>query len=152
MADLRVLVVDDQPLMAYALKAYIDAAEGMTTVAVAEDGQQALDAVAALAPDVVLMDLQMPVLDGVQATRAISRSLNPSRSAVTNFSTVSSSPDQTVAESSGDNLRVTLEADLRQACEQEQLGLVYQPQINVQSGRVVGFEALMRWRHPRRGG
>ena len=77
MADLQVLVVDDQPLMAYALKAYIDAADGMTTVGVAEDGQQALDAVAALAPDVVLMDLQMPVLDGVQATRAISRSQHP---------------------------------------------------------------------------
>ena len=47
--------------------------------------------------------------------------------------------------------RVRLENDLRRAVGAAQLGLVYQPQLEVGSGRVVGFEALMRWSHPERG-
>jgi diguanylate cyclase (GGDEF)-like protein/PAS domain S-box-containing protein len=47
--------------------------------------------------------------------------------------------------------RVSLDADLRRACGQDELRMVYQPQINLRTGRVVGFEALMRWRHPRLG-
>jgi diguanylate cyclase (GGDEF)-like protein/PAS domain S-box-containing protein len=47
--------------------------------------------------------------------------------------------------------RVRLENDLRRAVDSAELDLVYQPQIEVRSGRVVGFEALMRWTHPERG-
>ena len=47
--------------------------------------------------------------------------------------------------------RVRLENDLRRAVDSAELDLVYQPQIEVGSGRVVGFEALMRWTHPERG-
>jgi len=47
--------------------------------------------------------------------------------------------------------RVRLENDLRRAVDSAELDLVYQPQIEVRSGRVVGFEALMRWSHPERG-
>lgn len=47
--------------------------------------------------------------------------------------------------------RVRLENDLRRAVDAAALGLVYQPQVEVGSGRVVGFEALMRWSHPERG-
>jgi predicted signal transduction protein with EAL and GGDEF domain len=47
--------------------------------------------------------------------------------------------------------RVRLESDLRRAVDDAELGLVYQPQVEVGSGRVVGFEALMRWSHPERG-
>ncbi len=47
--------------------------------------------------------------------------------------------------------RVRLESDLRRAVDDAELGLVYQPQVEVGSGRVVGFEALMRWTHPERG-
>ena len=47
--------------------------------------------------------------------------------------------------------RVRLDADLRRASEQNQLQLVYQPQINLRTGKVVGFEALMRWHHPQLG-
>jgi diguanylate cyclase (GGDEF)-like protein/PAS domain S-box-containing protein len=47
--------------------------------------------------------------------------------------------------------RVSLENDLRRAVDAAELGLVYQPQLDVTSGRVVGFEALMRWTHPERG-
>ncbi len=47
--------------------------------------------------------------------------------------------------------RVQLEGELRRAIEQESLSLVYQPQFDLTSGRIVGIEALARWRHPTRG-
>jgi diguanylate cyclase (GGDEF)-like protein len=47
--------------------------------------------------------------------------------------------------------RVTLEADLHEAIERNQLSLVYQPIVDLASGRVISFEALLRWTHPRRG-
>jgi diguanylate cyclase (GGDEF)-like protein/PAS domain S-box-containing protein len=47
--------------------------------------------------------------------------------------------------------RLSLEQDLRMAIERGELTLVYQPQAGVLSGRTVGFEALLRWNHPRRG-
>jgi len=47
--------------------------------------------------------------------------------------------------------RLTLEADLRHALERGQLLLHYQPKVDVASGRVLGFEALLRWQHPERG-
>ncbi|NOJ58885.1 response regulator transcription factor [Arthrobacter sp. 260] len=69
--DIRVLVVDDQPLMGRALKMFVNAASGMTTVGEATDGNIAVQQCAALKPDVVLMDMQMPVMNGVEATRKI---------------------------------------------------------------------------------
>jgi diguanylate cyclase (GGDEF)-like protein len=47
--------------------------------------------------------------------------------------------------------RRSLETDLRRALVLRELALVYQPQFNVASGRITGFEALLRWRHPKRG-
>ncbi len=47
--------------------------------------------------------------------------------------------------------RVALVSDLRQGIEAEQMFLVYQPQVEIATGRIVGLEALVRWRHPRRG-
>jgi DNA-binding NarL/FixJ family response regulator len=67
----RVLIVDDHPLVRQGLRAVLDSAEDVTVVGEALDGEEAVRLAAALAPDVVLMDLQMPGLHGVDATRAI---------------------------------------------------------------------------------
>jgi DNA-binding NarL/FixJ family response regulator len=67
----RVLVVDDQALFREALGTLLDARPEVEVVGEAGDGHQALERAAALAPDVVLMDLHMPVLDGIGATRRL---------------------------------------------------------------------------------
>jgi DNA-binding NarL/FixJ family response regulator len=67
----RVLVVDDQALFREALGTLLDARPEVEVVGEAGDGHQALERAAALTPDVVLMDLHMPVLDGVGATRRL---------------------------------------------------------------------------------
>ncbi len=68
-----VLVVDDHALMRSGLRTLIDGTLDLHVVGTANDGREALDRVAELAPQVVLMDLSMPVMDGVEATAAITR-------------------------------------------------------------------------------
>ena len=68
---IRVLVVDDHQLVRAGLITLLEAAADIQVAGEAADGQQALAAAAATAPDVVLMDLSMPVLDGVAATRLL---------------------------------------------------------------------------------
>nr|WP_281383518.1 response regulator transcription factor [Micrococcus cohnii] len=65
------MIVDDQPLMSGALRTLIDSAPGMTCIGVAANGAEGVESCLATQPDVVLMDMQMPVMDGVQATGRI---------------------------------------------------------------------------------
>ncbi|MFG2313158.1 response regulator [Streptomyces sp. NPDC048566] len=69
--SLKVLVVDDQGLVRAGFAIVIDAEEDMTVVGEAADGTAAVRLAAELAPDVVVMDVRMPVLDGIAATRII---------------------------------------------------------------------------------
>jgi DNA-binding NarL/FixJ family response regulator len=67
----RVLIADDQPLMRSALRGCLAGEPDIDVVAEAANGQQAIDLVRDLQPDVALLDLRMPVMDGVEATRRI---------------------------------------------------------------------------------
>ncbi len=67
----RILVVDDHPLMRAALAEIFDAQQDMEVVGQAADGDQAVQLAQALGPDVIVMDLHMPRLDGLAATRRL---------------------------------------------------------------------------------
>ena len=69
--SIRVLVVDDQALIRACFRMILDAEEDMEVVGECADGTQALDSVRRLAPDVVLMDIRMPEMDGIEATARI---------------------------------------------------------------------------------
>ncbi|MFE3992817.1 response regulator [Streptomyces goshikiensis] len=69
---IRVVVADDQELVRSGFAMILDAQEDIEVVAEAGDGAAAVEAVDRLAPDVVLLDIRMPVLDGIEACRAIS--------------------------------------------------------------------------------
>ncbi|HEY2306150.1 MAG TPA: response regulator transcription factor [Streptosporangiaceae bacterium] len=73
-----VLVVDDQALLRTAFSSLIDAEDDLEVVGEAADGRQAVERAASLAPDVVVMDVRMPVMDGIEATRQITSGQGPS--------------------------------------------------------------------------
>ena len=68
---IRVLIVDDQVIVTEGLRKIFDAAPTIEVVGVAYDGAQAIEQVGKLEPDLVLMDLKMPGMNGIRATRAI---------------------------------------------------------------------------------
>jgi DNA-binding NarL/FixJ family response regulator len=68
---LRVVVADDQALVRVGFRGIIDATAGFTVVGEAANGQEAVEVTRQARPDVVLMDVRMPVMDGIEATRQI---------------------------------------------------------------------------------
>jgi DNA-binding NarL/FixJ family response regulator len=76
---IRVLIADDQVLMRAAFDMTLRAEEDIDVVGEAEDGRQAVDRTHQLHPDVVLMDVRMPIMDGVQATRILTEERDPAR-------------------------------------------------------------------------
>jgi len=71
MADVRVLIVDDQEPFRRAMAAVVEATDGFVVGGFATTGEESLAAVPELRPDLVLMDIHLPDLDGIEATRRI---------------------------------------------------------------------------------
>jgi DNA-binding NarL/FixJ family response regulator len=82
----RVLVADDQDLVRHGLRMILELG-GVDVVGEASDGAAAVAAAAELRPDVVLMDLRMPVMDGVEATRRITEASGAAVLVITTFDT-----------------------------------------------------------------
>jgi RNA polymerase sigma factor (sigma-70 family) len=70
-STIRLLLVDDQPLINHALKAMLDLEADLQVVGIANDGNTAIQQVAALQPDLVLMEVRIPIMDGRSAMHAI---------------------------------------------------------------------------------
>ncbi|MEH1130414.1 response regulator transcription factor [Micromonospora sp. CPCC 206061] len=71
MTNIRVLIADDQIMVRQGFTVLLNAEPGIEVVGQAVNGQDAVDKAADLAPDVVLMDIRMPVVDGIEATRQL---------------------------------------------------------------------------------
>ncbi|HET6920774.1 MAG TPA: response regulator transcription factor, partial [Jiangellaceae bacterium] len=65
---IRVAVADDQPLVRAGIRAMLDLADDLTLIGEAADGRAAVELARRERPDVLLMDIRMPVLDGIEAT------------------------------------------------------------------------------------
>lgn len=74
-ASVRVLVVDDQQLMRDGIASLLSIQAGIEVVGTAADGQEAIDQALELSPDVILMDIRMPIMDGIVATEQVRRQL-----------------------------------------------------------------------------
>lgn len=68
---IKVMITDDQRLMREGLKMLLDLEEDVTVVALADNGRDALEKIPIAQPHVILMDIRMPVMDGVECTRII---------------------------------------------------------------------------------
>lgn len=71
MADINVLLVDDQAMIRSGIRGLLELTDGIVVVGEASDGRHALNMTRALSPDVILLDLQMPEMDGIQTIRAL---------------------------------------------------------------------------------
>ena len=81
-APVRLLVADDHPVVRQGLRTFLETRPDFEVVGEAGDGETAVAEAARLRPDVILMDLDMPVLDGIQATRTVRRFVPHCRVAV----------------------------------------------------------------------
>ena len=73
MSDIRLILVDDHKIVLDGIKALLDDLDGFDCVATAENGQKAIDLLKVFDVDVVLMDIDMPVMNGMEATRIVKK-------------------------------------------------------------------------------
>ena len=74
---IRVVIADDQEIVRSGFAALLDSRDDISVVGTARDGQDAITVATANRPDVILMDVRMPVLDGIEATRTITQTMVP---------------------------------------------------------------------------
>jgi len=79
MTGTRILIADDQPLVRAGLRRIIEADDSLVVIGEAADGREAVDQTVGLRPDVVLMDVRMPILDGIEATRLLAQAGSSAR-------------------------------------------------------------------------
>lgn len=89
MSTIKVLIADDHAIVRMGLSALLDAEDDIEVVGEADDGKAAVRAVLKLQPDVVVLDLMMPVMDGIAATREIKSALPSAKVLILTTSTVS---------------------------------------------------------------
>jgi len=73
MKDIRILLVDDHQLVLEGIEALLKGVDGLDCVATADNGQKALELLKVFEIDVILMDVDMPVLNGMEATKAVKK-------------------------------------------------------------------------------
>jgi EAL domain-containing protein (putative c-di-GMP-specific phosphodiesterase class I) len=181
MSENRVLIIDDDQRICRLIKRVAD--ELGVESFVTDNPELFESAYLGYEPNVILMDLQMPKLDGIELLRKLAE--HQSKSAIILASGMDKSVLETteelgkslglnmvgflnkpididdvkkllgkqfdpVKERATQSLNLT-EADLLQAIEQNELVVYYQPQIQLETGKVIGAEALVRWQHPEHG-
>jgi YesN/AraC family two-component response regulator len=95
--SIRILIVDDQDLIRTGFRLFLQTQEGLEVVGEAADGVEALEQSRTLEPDVVLMDIRMPRMDGVEAAARLSELASCSSSGCATGSRPSCSPTSTAS-------------------------------------------------------
>ena len=90
----RVLIADDEPLFVETIEALLAEDDRVEVVGTAADGEEAVELARSLEPDVILMDISMPTLDGIEAARAIREHLPAARILVLTGSSISADIDR----------------------------------------------------------
>ncbi len=135
-APVRVLIVDDQQLIREGIGSLLSIQEGIEVVGTATNGQEAIEQAVALSPDIVLMDVRMPVMDGVKATAEVRRQVKCQVLMLTTFDDETYIVEALRAGASGYLLKDMPVADLAQAIRLAHAG-VY-PLDPAVAGKLVG--------------
>lgn len=135
-APVRVLIVDDQQLIREGIGSLLSIQEGIQVVGTATNGQEAIEQALALSPDIILMDVRMPVMDGVKATAEVRRQVKCQVLMLTTFDDETYIVEALRAGASGYLLKDMPVADLAQAIRLAHAG-VY-PLDPAVAGKLVG--------------